>query len=59
MNEAIPQVLSYNEPVLDAAFGRLAEEVRSEALTLIAPDTHEAGLHRFGGWSLQKYVDAV
>ena len=30
MNEAIPQLLSYDEPSLDAAFATLAEEVRIE-----------------------------
>ena len=35
MNETIPQLLSYDEPSLDAAFATLAEEVRSETVTLL------------------------
>ena len=34
MNETIPQLLSYDEPSLDAAFATLAEEVRSEISSL-------------------------
>ena len=34
MNEAIPQLPSYDEPSLDAAFATLAEEVRSETVSL-------------------------
>ncbi len=34
MNEAITQLLSYDEPALDAAFATLAEEVRSETVSL-------------------------
>jgi len=34
MNEAIPQLPSYDEPSLDAAFATLAEEVRSESVSL-------------------------
>jgi phenylalanyl-tRNA synthetase alpha chain len=34
MNEAIPQLLSYDEPSLDAAFATLADEVRNEAASL-------------------------
>jgi phenylalanyl-tRNA synthetase alpha chain len=34
MNEAIPHLLSYDEPSLDAAFATLAEEVRSEISSL-------------------------
>jgi phenylalanyl-tRNA synthetase alpha chain len=47
MNEAIPQLLSHDEPALDAAFATLAEEVRSEGLT--TPDAQEAfRLHWLG-----------
>ena len=34
MNEAIPQLSSYDEPSLDAAFATLGEEVRSETASL-------------------------
>jgi phenylalanyl-tRNA synthetase alpha chain len=34
MNEIIPQLLSYDEPSLDAAFATLVEEVRSETVSL-------------------------
>jgi phenylalanyl-tRNA synthetase alpha chain len=34
MNEAIPQLSSYDEPSLDAAFAALGEEVRSESASL-------------------------
>jgi phenylalanyl-tRNA synthetase alpha chain len=47
MNESIPQLLSHDEPALDAAFATLAEEVRSETLT--TPEAQEAfRLHWLG-----------
>jgi len=36
MNEEIPQLPSYDEPSLDAAFATLAAEVRDEALQALA-----------------------
>jgi len=46
MNEAIPQLLSYDEPSLDAAFATLTDEVRSEAAAL--RDTEAFRLHWLG-----------
>ena len=46
MNEAIPQLLSYDEPSLDAAFATLAEEVRSESVSL--QDAEAFRLHWLG-----------
>ncbi|MGP8258481.1 MAG: phenylalanine--tRNA ligase subunit alpha [Acidobacteriaceae bacterium] len=39
MNESIPQLLSYDEPSLDAAFATLVEEVRSETVSLQDAET--------------------
>src|SRR3981081_2703394 len=38
MNEAIPQLLTHDEPALDAAFATLAEEVRIESASLTDPE---------------------
>ncbi len=41
MTDAIPQLTSYDEPTLEAAFHTLAEEVRSEAAVLNTPEAQE------------------
>jgi len=41
MTDAIPQLTSYDEPSLEAAFHTLAEEVRSEAAVLNTPEAQE------------------
>jgi len=41
MNEAIPQLLSHDEPSLDAAFATLAEEVRGETPALTTSEAQE------------------
>ena len=46
MNETIPQLLSYDEPSLDAAFATLADEVRTE--TSSQRDAEAFRLHWLG-----------
>jgi phenylalanyl-tRNA synthetase alpha chain len=41
MNEATPQLTSYDEPTLDQAFATLADEVRTETATLTTPEAQE------------------
>ena len=41
MNEAIPQLTSYDEPALDAAFATLAEEVRQQTAHIALPEAQE------------------
>src|SRR6201993_1689293 len=41
MNEAIPQLQTFDEPSLDAAFATLAEEVRTEASALTTAEAQE------------------
>ena len=46
MNEAIPQLHTFDEPALDAAFATLAEEVRTETASLKDPEAFR--LHWLG-----------
>ncbi len=49
MPDTIPQLTTYEEPTLEAAFGTLAEEVRTEAAALTTPEAQEAfRLHWLG-----------
>jgi phenylalanyl-tRNA synthetase alpha chain len=41
MSDTIPQLSSYEEPALEAAFATLAEEVRKEAASLTTPEAQE------------------
>jgi phenylalanyl-tRNA synthetase alpha chain len=49
MTETIPQLSSYDEPALDAAFATLAEEVRTGTSSLTTPEAQESfRLHWLG-----------
>jgi phenylalanyl-tRNA synthetase alpha chain len=41
MSDTIPQLTTYDEPALEAAFATLAEEVRKEAASLTTPEAQE------------------
>ena len=49
MPDTIPQLATHDDAALDAAFGNLAEEVRSESATLTTPEAQESfRLHWLG-----------